>query len=278
MAETSWVDFAQFTLNLCLAVVTVSLFVQGMRDRRRIAEDRRREQASKISVHRFEHTEQTRPDSWRSLGTRLEIRNDSDASISRVHAVHMTLPWWHDYMDARGRTDIDPYRQQAIRFNGHAEPGINDISIPPGRSVHYEGVPLTGQTILFYFTDGAGVQWVKRDGQLWRYTKDAHWLSRLYQWMYFTRGLRGLVGWLLPYARRRFDKTAPRVPLSARIATFLLGTTPAPGGEGEPWLMPRHAPRKDWPYQPWIHEIWVARAEKKEEATEQKGAGEMPHP
>lgn|GEM_PF-4018527 len=267
MAEKSWVDFAQFALNLVLAVVTISLFVQGMRDRRRIAEDRRREQAAKISVHRFEHTEQTRPDSWRILGTRVEIRNDSDASISRVHAVHMTLPWWHDYLDARGRTDVDPYRQQPIRFKDHAEPGVNDISIPPGQSVLYEGPPLPGQTILLYFTDGAGIPWVKRDGQLWRYSRDTHWLSRLYQWMYFTRGLQWLVRWPLPYARWRFNKTAPRVPVSARIARFLHGTTPVPAGEGDPWLMPRHASKRDWPYQPWINGILSDRTEKKETST-----------
>jgi len=81
-------------------------------------------------------------------GTRVEIRNDSDASISRVHAVHLTLPWWHDYVNARGKVSVDPYRRQAIRFAGHAEPGINDISIPPGQNVHYDDAPLSGQTIL----------------------------------------------------------------------------------------------------------------------------------
>lgn len=260
MADKSWVDFAQFALNLFLAIVTISLFVQGTRDRRRIAEDRRREQASKISVHRFDRTEQSGPSSWRVLGTRVEIRNDSDASISRVHAVHLTLPWWHDYVDARGKTGIDPYRKQAIRFAGHAEPGVNDISIPPGQNVYYDDAPLSGQSILLHFTDGAGIQWVKRDGQLWRSTKDEHWLSRLYQWIYFNPGMRWLVSWLLPYARWRFKKTAPHVPFSARIATFLMDGPPVPGGASEPWLMPRKAPKKDWLYQEWINGIYFDRA------------------
>lgn len=278
MAEKSWVDFAQFTLNLFLAIVTVSLFIQGTRDRRRIAEDRRREQTSKISVHRFDRTEQTRPNSWRVLGTRVEIRNDSDASISRVHAVHLTLPWWHDYVNARGKAGVDPYQRQAIRCAGHAEPGVNDISIPPGQNVHYDDAPLSGQTILLYFTDGAGIQWVKRDGQLWRCTTDTHWLSRLYQWMYYKRGTQWLVGWLLPYARRRFNNLAPTVPLSARVATFLLGTTPVPGGASEPWLMPLKAPKKDWPYQEWINGIYLDRAGNTDAAAEHANAGKTPQP
>ncbi|WP_404500906.1 hypothetical protein [Arthrobacter sp. GAS37] len=208
------------------------------------------------------------------LGTRVEIRNDSDASISRVHALHLTLPWWHDYVNARGRTAVDPYRKQTIRFAGHAEPGVNDISIPPGQNVYYDDAPLPGQTILLYFTDGAGIQWVKRDGQLWRYAADTHWLSRLYWWMYSRRGTRRLVGWLLDYARRRFNKVAPSVPLSARVATFLLGVPPVPGGASEPWLMPRNAPKKDWLYQEWINGIYLDRAA----ATEHADAGETPQP
>lgn len=264
MAEKSWVDFAQFALNLFLAIVTVSLFIQGTRDRRRIAEDRRRDQASKISVERFDYTEQSGPSSWRTLGTRVKIRNDSDASISGVHAVQMTLPWWHDYVEARGRTDTDLYRKREIRFAGHAEPGINNISIPPGQNVYYDDAPLPGQNILLYFTDGAGIQWVKRDGQLWRYTEDSHGLSRLYQWMYFKPGMRSLVGWLLPYSRWRFNKTAPSVPLSARVATFLMGAPPVPGGASEPWLMPRKAPKRDWLYQEWINGIYFNRSHGKD--------------
>jgi hypothetical protein len=78
--------------------------------------------------------------------------------------------------------------------------------------------------------------------------------------MYYRRGTRWLVGWLLPYARRRFNKMAPTVPLSARVATFLLGTTPVPGGANEPWLMPLKAPKQDWVYQEWINGIFLARA------------------
>lgn len=279
MPEKSWVDFAQFILNFLLALFTISLFIQGQVDRRRVAEDRRREQASKISVHRLDTAEQTRPDSWRTLGTRVEIRNDSDASISRVHAVHMTLPWWHDYMDARGKPGVDPYREQALHFAGHAEPGFNDISIPPGQNVSYDGPPLSGQTILLHFTDGAGIHWVKRDGQLWRFTKDTHWLSRLYQWMYYNkRGMRWLVGWLLPYARKRFSRTAPRVPLSARVATFLMGTTPVPGGECKPWMMPLKASKKDWLYQEWINGIYLDRAGTTDAVAELADPGETPQP
>jgi len=259
VAEKTWVDVAQFTLNLVLAVVTVSLFIQGQRDRRRLAEASRREQASKVSVHRLDRTEQTRPSSWRVLGTRVEIRNDSDASISGVHAIHLTLPWWHDYVDARGKAGIDPYRREAIRFDGHAEPGINNISISPGQSVEYNGAPLSGQTILLYFTDGAGIRWVKRDGQLWKVEADMHWLSHLYQWMYYKPGTQWLVGWVLPFARRRFSQMAPTVPLSARVATFLLGSAPVPMGTSEPWLMPLKAPKKDWPYQEWINGIYLDR-------------------
>jgi hypothetical protein len=250
------------------------LFIQGQRDRRRIAEDRRREQASKVSVHRFDRSEQTRPDSYRLLGTRVEVRNDSDASISRVHAVHMSLPWWHDFKDARGRGGTDLYRRQAIRFAEHAEPGHNDISIPPGQNVCYDGPTLSGQSILLYFTDGAGIQWVKRDGQLWRFTTDTHWLSRAYQWMYFRRGTQWLVGWLLPHTRRRFSRMAPAVPLSARVATFLLGTTPVPGGVSEPWLMPLKAPKKDWPYQEWINAIYLDRASKTDATADHVQASE----
>lgn len=201
----------------------------------------------------------------RTLGTRVEIRNDSDASISRVHALNLTLPWWHDYIDARGKPEIDPYRQRVIRFAGHAEPGVNDISIPPGQNVYYDDSPLPGQTILLYFTDGAGVQWVKRDGLLWKAQKDTHWLSRLYQWIYYKQALRWMVGWALPYARQQFKKTAPRVPISARIATFLMSTPPVPDGMSEPWLIPRKAPEKDWPYQQWINGIYLDRANMMEE-------------
>ena len=61
------------------------------------------------------------------------------------------------------------------------------VVVPPGQGqVH--GVDSRNGSIrvvadldtcaLLYFTDAAGIQWVKRDGQLWRFTSDTHWISR----------------------------------------------------------------------------------------------------
>jgi hypothetical protein len=46
MSVKDWVDIAQFTLNVVLAGFTVILYRQGQKDRRRVTEDREREQAS----------------------------------------------------------------------------------------------------------------------------------------------------------------------------------------------------------------------------------------
>lgn len=252
--------FAQFLVNLVLAVVTISLFVQGQRDRRRVEDDRRKDQATKISLLRHELSERTRPEgggfaeSWSILGTNVTVRNDSDLPITQVSVVTTERPQWSQHSDPfapRSRVQRELVQFPQLKSQPYG------LSVLPGESLTYEGEPLRAHYLRLHFTDGAGVQWVKDtiDGRLWRATEQLPtWHSKVTQNIVGTPWLRWLA-WLIhtvphEHATRKFRKTKAGIPWSARWVRFTWGYPPI--GAPDPWDLPWGAPAKEWPYDFWI--------------------------
>lgn len=274
------VDLAQFIVNVVLAAVTILLFIQGQSDRRRVAEDRRREQASKVSVLRHDLSEPTRPNAWNVKGTVIEVRNDSDAPITSVFVSGFGVPDWNAYKRARDEginMRQDPrYKEEWIPFDDQPIPSMH---IPPGETKRLERAPLLQNDLILRFTDGAGLSWVKttRDGRLWSaiYARPKWWAAA-YQRLHLNPITRAMFDLPLKYAQWKLRQVAPHIPLSARLARFLWGAITGPNGEPEPWLMPSGAPVKDWPYQEWIQWViferaFVSQKESSEESPETDG-------
>jgi hypothetical protein len=258
--DKAWIDFAQFFVNVVLATVTISLFVQGQRDRRRVDSDRRRDQATKISLLRHELSERTRlagggfAESWSIQATNVTVRNDSQLPITQVSVVTTERSEWAKHSDPflpRNR-----FRPQLVQF-----PQLDSqpfgLSVLPGESLVYEGNPLHSHYLRLRFTDGGGAAWVKDtiDGKLWPASAPPPtWRSRVTQGIVRQRWLKWLA-WIIhtmphDHAHRRFQKTESGIPWSARWVRFTWGGLPI--GEPDPWDMPWGAPVKEWPYDFWI--------------------------
>lgn len=258
MVDKAWVDVAQFLVNLILAIVTVSLFVQGQRDRRRVDEDRKREQATKVSVLRREIVKQASSsevwNSWDMLGTIVVIRNDSALPITGVAASTYELPFWDQYDRAFPTRDL--VMLKPIPF--HAEDELpSSATVLPGDTLDYEGKVPGWHDVMLKFVDAAGVAWVRtsHDGKLWRGdTRPPTLRSKVTQGLCRIPWL-GWLAWLIhkgphDYASWRFRITDSGIPLAARWVRFTWGHVPI--GEPDPWLMPWNAPAKEWPYDHWI--------------------------
>lgn len=247
-------------VNIVLGTVTIALFIQGQRDRRRVQDDRRREQASKISLLRHEKSERTRTESpafaesWTILGTNVTVHNDSDLPITQVMVRPLHRSQWLQHSDPFARrTD---YLSEQVRFPQSVQQPFG-LSILPAEALVYDGEYLPSSDLVLSFTDGAGVTWVKTtfDGQLWRaIPRPVTLRSKLTQWIQRTRWL-GWLAWIVhtaPYrhATLRFRQTKSGIPWSARWVRFTWGSCPI--GEPEPWDLPIGAPANEWPYDAWI--------------------------
>lgn len=260
MPDKAWIDLAQFAVNIVLAVVTISLFVQGQRDRRRVDSDRRKDQASRISLLRHELSERTRPagggfaESWSLRSTNVTVRNDSQLPITQVSVITAGRTAWAEHSD--------PYRpRQRVQHQYVQFPQLDSqpfgLSVLPGESLVYEGDPLPSQYLRLRFTDGAGVAWVKDtfDGKLWNASgRQPTWRSRITQGIFLTPRLKWLT-WIIhtmprKHADRRFRETKSGVPWSARWVRFTWGYVPM--AEPDPWDMPSGAPPNEWTYDFWI--------------------------
>lgn len=257
--DKTWVEVAQFAVNLILAFVTISLFVQGQRDRRRVENDRSRDQATKISLLRHEVSERTRPmgggfaESWSIRGTNVTVRNDSELPITQVSVFTTERLEWPQHSDPfaprkRFQGELVQFPQLKTQPFG--------LSVLPGESLTYDGDPLRSHYLRLRFTDGAGAQWVKDtiDGKLWPAALPSTWRSKVTQNIVGTPRLRWLA-WLihwapLEHANREFRKTESGIPWSARWVRFTWGVPPI--GAPDPWDMPLGAPAKEWPYDLWI--------------------------
>lgn len=237
MSVKDWVDIAQFTLNVVLAGFTVILYRQGQKDRRRVTEDREREQASKVSIIRREVTKPSPGGGWSILAVTLEIRNDSALPITGVH-VHKEVtkgengaPIWEEVKLNDDRTGLVIAGGQNATFSFDA-----DLVVCP---------------LELYFVDGAGRAWVRREsnGTLW---PNAYAPNPWWQIWYHQRSmgkLGRLFHWPIEYAFRRTQRTAPRVPTAARIARFLWGSATPVMPDPEPWRRTAYVSERDWPYQ-----------------------------
>ena len=251
MPDKAWVDLAQFVLNVILAVVTLSLFVQGQRDRRRVAEDRRREQASKVSVIRRDLTTRDGPNAWTLIGSVVEVRNHSDVPVTQVSAIAYSLPQWDDY-EAMAGLGSDPFSQELVSFRDDL-PGPDGDHLLPGESLTYSGPYLSANYVLLRFTDGAGIAWVRtsQDGRLWRVSAPPPMRSVIFQRLARNRWLRNVLHeWPQKYATWRLRNTVSGIPWSARWIRFMWGH--APIGEPDPWMMPWGAEAREWPFDHWI--------------------------
>lgn len=259
MPDKAFVDIAQFAVNLILAVVTISLFLQGQRDRRRVDSDRRKDQATRISLLRHEVSERTRQggggfaESWSVLATNVTVRNDSELPITQVSVSTVERRQWLQHSDPfepRSR-----FRSEHVQFPQLKSQPFG-LSVLPGESLIYEDGPLRSQYLRLRFTDGAGVQWVKDtiDGRLWRAIEPPTWRSKVTQGIVRTSWLKWL-GWLIHWAphnhaTRKFSKTKSGIPWSARWVRFTWGYPPI--GAPDPWDLPWGAPANEWPYDHWI--------------------------
>jgi hypothetical protein len=258
--DKAWIDLAQFAVNVVLALVTISLFLQGQRDRRRVDADRRKDQATKISLLRHEMSERTRPagegfaESWSILGTNVTVRNDSQLPITQVSVLTIEQTDWAQHADPFSpRTR---FRPQLVRF-----PQLDSqpfgLSVLPGESLRYQGDPLHSLYLRLRFTDGAGVVWVRDtiDGKLWPASAPRPtWRSLVTQGIVRTPWLKWF-GWMIhtlphEHATRRFRKTKSGIPWSARWVRFTWGGVPI--GEPDPWDLPWGGPANEWPYDFWI--------------------------
>ncbi|GGJ21461.1 hypothetical protein [Paenarthrobacter histidinolovorans] len=262
MSTKDLVDIGQFILNCFLAFFTMRLFFQGQRDRRRVEEDRRREQAAKVSAlinqPKIKSVGKTESDTtWQTVASYLEIYNDSDTGITGVKVFHQlpssAQPTW-DWEDApqyewRLLDLLDDPVPTVLPYLGGGEVERVDCGARQ----------LSSHSLELHFTDGAGLSWVRtlQDGKLWpNHQLPDCWWSIWYQRISLIPGIGKAVKFPIWYAQWRLQKTAPRIPLSARFARFLWGHAPAPGAEPEPWRRPIGFPARDWPYESMV---WWAK-------------------
>ncbi|WP_179012446.1 hypothetical protein [Paenarthrobacter ureafaciens] len=258
------VDVGQFVLNCFLAVFTMWLFVQGQRDRRRIGEDRRKEQAAKVSMLLNQpHTKvQGKPGtepSWQPFTQFLEIFNDSDVGVTGVKVLHQvpnpTDKGWSLDLPPRSPSwnDLPPHEWKLLDLVDDPLPTV--IPYLGGgelERVYCEGRQLSTHGLELYFTDGAGLSWVRTiwDGKLWPNNQHSDsWWNVIFQRLTVLPVLGKVFNLPIQYAHRRLRKTAPRIPPSARFARFLWGHAPGPTPEPEPWRRPSNFPARDWPYE-----------------------------
>lgn len=260
MPDKAWVNLAQFLVNVILAVVTLLLFFQGQRDRRRVEDERRRDQAKRISLLRHEISQLTRPardgwaESWSISKTNVTVRNDSELPITQVSVRGAERPQWNEHQDPFAPRR--PFRRELVKFR-ELETQPFGLGILPGEALTYEGEPLHSHNLRLYFVDGAGIPWIKdtSDGKLWCIESPRPTLrSKITQGIVRTHWL-GWLAWLIhhaphKYADRRFRQTEAGIPWSARWIRFSWGFVPI--GEPDVWDMPAGAPAREWPYDFWI--------------------------
>lgn len=223
------VDIAQFVLNVLLAIFTISLFIQGQVDRRRVAEDRRRQQAAKVSML-LNQPQLKRPGrtaaetSWQTAASFLEIFNDSDTGATGVmvfQRVHSSRPVGEAEPEWKLLDLVDDPIPAVIPYFAGGVSERNDC-----------GLALSSHDLELHFTDGAGLSWVKtlRDGKLWPRDQDSvRWWSVWYQRLTQLPLVGKVFYWPIQHAIRRLRKSAPRIPLSARFARFPMGTRAGAG-------------------------------------------------
>lgn len=240
MTTKDLVDIAQFALNVILAFFTVILFRQGQRDRRRVGEDRQREQASMVSMIRREVTQPTAGGGWSILAVTLEIRNDSALPVTGVRVMQglqkkdREAPTWVEL-------ELDDNQMRGLTLAG-------------GKVANFSfGADLVVLPLELHFVDGAGRSWVRRelDGTLWLndyVSSPVRWWQNWYHRRAMGKFTK-LFNWPIHYAFRRTLKTAPQVPFAARVARFLWGSATPAAPDPEPWRRSIYISERDWPYQ-----------------------------
>ncbi|NWL26781.1 hypothetical protein DM794_06845 [Paenarthrobacter ureafaciens] len=255
------VDVGQFALNCFLAVFTIKLFLQGQRDRRALAEDRRRDQAARVSLlvsqpHLKLPGASPKETIWRAEWPTLEICNDSDTAITNIMVFRRVSP-------SHVGKESEPEWTLLELLDDPIPTLIPYLGGGQVEAVHCT-FAVSAHELELHFTDGAGLSWVKtvQNGQLWPKSLPAsRWWSVWYQRLTQLPAVGKLFHWPIRYALRRIETTAPRIPWSVRLARFLWGQVPGPTGEPDPWRKPAFYdfPARDWPYQSLIWWVYYQR-------------------
>lgn len=252
MTTKDLVDIAQFLLNCLLAFFTIWLFSQGQRDRRRLAEDQRRQQASKVSLFLSQPASKIRwqgQTQWKAMSSAIEIYNDSDAAITDIKVFrHLSA--------SHTARESEPVWELVNLVDDPVPTIIQYLAGGQVESVDCDST-ISAHDLELHFTDGAGCSWVKtlRDGRLWSTNKrPVPWWAAWYQRSTQLRGIGTVFFWPIRHATRRFEKVYPKIPLAMRVARFLWGSVPGPSAEPDPWRRPPFCdfPARDWPYQSMI--------------------------
>jgi hypothetical protein len=156
----TWADWANAIATALAFTVALVLFVIGLRDRRRTAEDRLRDQARKVWIWPVSWTmDEAKPLNVASI--RYRIINDSDEPISngrvsiKDEEVAANVLWF------RASHHILPGRESTEHELRVTEPlTLSNLSLwTPGT---WPGPPLQ-----LDFTDAAGIRWLRQsDGLL----------------------------------------------------------------------------------------------------------------
>lgn len=268
MTTKDLVDVGQFVLNCFLAFFTLWLFFQGQRDRRRVEEDRRREQAAKVSMLLRQPQTKIRgrdgETSWQPFTSYLEIFNDSNTGVTDVKVFHQAnivrSPTWE--------WETGQYEWKLLNLIDDPLPTVLPY-LGGGEVERVDGIPqLSSHSLELHFTDGAGQPWVRtlKDGKLWPNSqRPGRWWSIWYQRLILLPGIGKVCELPIRYARRRLRTTAPKIPISARLARFLMGHAPGPGPEPEPWRRPLAVRARDWPYESMVWWANFQRAEQRQQ-------------
>lgn len=230
--------------SVVLGATSLFLLLQGQRDRRIIADDRRAEQAKRITVSAEHVTQKQDGHSWQILGLSVIIRNDSDRPIffGPMPTVALyTRPSWRSADDG-GNLAADWQTENLELPHGR---------IDPGTVVELKTESTGVDSARLKFTDTEGNRWVRTsdDGQLFLASHRSSRRSIVYQTLCHLKPLElVLIKWPHTFASWRFRHTKEGVPLMARWIRFWWGC--APIGESDPWMVPTGAPA-DWPYELW---------------------------
>lgn len=251
MDSTIWTAVSAIA-SAILGATSLFLLFQGQRDRRRIAEDRRAEQAKRITVSVEQLKEQQQEaNSWSILGLRVVIRNDSDRPI-----FFGTMPTVALYVRPNWRSDEEG-------ANLTADWQTEFMHLPQGRIDPGQGLELNSASTRvdaarLEFTDTEGNRWFRTsdDGKLFPAWPPATTHIVIFQALCRVKILNlFLMKWPHHYASWRFKHTTAGVPLTARYIRFWWGI--APIGEMDPWMVPSGA-ADDWPY-----ELWATQARRR---------------
>ncbi|YCH06360.1 hypothetical protein ACTAQJ_14695 [Arthrobacter sp. alpha11c] len=241
MTTKDWVDIAQFSLNIILAIFTLTLFRQGQKDRRKVSADQERDQASKVSIIRREVTEPSPGGGLSVQSVTVEIRNDSALPVTGVR-----LFGSRNVSLGEKPAEWEDLNLGNAHYRGLAVPGGQSMTFPLKASLMVWNFEL-------YFVDGAGKPWVRRDsdGTLWVNTDIR--MPRRWWHNWYQRRAIGRFGkvfrWPTEYAFHRAVKIAPQIPWMARITRFLWGSATPATTDPQPWRRTPFVSERDWPYQ-----------------------------